>query len=129
MFLTSRRLAYSYIRSGQLDKALVAVEIGRARMLTSAALLSDLDFELISDHGLRAQIARAIEHLRHYEKMRTNPNWVATVDSGTAVKALRAEYRRLQSQPGAQVLALPAIDTLRQEAAGRDVICLCAGEG
>jgi CHAT domain-containing protein len=125
--LTSR-LAYSYIRSGQLDKALIAVEIGRARMLTSAALLSDLDFELIKDHGLRTQIARVMEQLRHYEQARTNPDWVGTVDSGTAIKALRAEYRRLQSQPGAQVLACPAIGALRQDAADRDVICLCAGE-
>jgi CHAT domain-containing protein len=125
--LTSR-LAYSYIRSGQLDKALMAIEIGRARMLTSAALLSDLDLEQIRDRDLRTRIARAMELLRHYEQSRTNPNWVATVDSGTAIGALRAEVRRLQSQPGAQVLALPPIGALRQSAAGRDVICLCAGE-
>lgn len=124
--LTSR-LAYSNIRAGQLDDALIAVEIGRARMLTSAALLSNLDLDLIEDRGLRGRIARALQVLRDYEQARVNPDWMATVQSGTQIKALRTEVKRLQSQPGARGLALPTIEALRQNAAGRTIICLCAG--
>jgi hypothetical protein len=125
--LTSR-LAYAHIRAGQLNDALIAVEVGRARLLTSAALLSDPDLDVIEDPGLRGQIARTVQQMRYYEQARVNPNWTATVASGTQIKALRAEMKRLQSLPGARQLALPSVEALRQNAAERAVICLCAGE-
>jgi CHAT domain-containing protein len=124
--LTSR-LAYAYVRAGRPDDALVAVETGRARMLTSAAMLSGIDLTAITDPVLREQLGQVLAALRHYEQGRTDPLWVATASSGSQIKMLRDEIRRLRALPQARDLMVRASGTLRRDAAGRTVVALCAG--
>jgi hypothetical protein len=125
--LTSR-LAYACVRADRLGDALVAIETGRARMLTSAAMLAGFDLDAIADRSLRERMRRALDLLREYEQIRTDPSWYSPAASGPQIGALHAEVKRLQSEPGASGLTLPAAATLRRLAAGRRVVCLCAGE-
>jgi CHAT domain-containing protein len=125
--LTSR-LAYACVRAGQLGDALVAIETGRARMLTSAAMLADPGLDVIPDRGLRERLGYALELLREHEHARIDPAWIATAASGSQIKAVRDEVRLLRSHPAARELMVPALGTLRWHVAGRTVAALCAGE-
>jgi hypothetical protein len=121
------RLAYACIRAGRPEEALVAVEAGRARMLTSAAMASGADLATIADPALRERLGTVLTALRRYERGRTDPLWVATASSGSQIRLLRDELRRLRAVPGARELMLPAAGTLRRHGTGRTVVALCAG--